>query len=36
MTAPQRTPLFDAHTEHNGKLVDFGGWGVAHQLWLTN
>jgi len=26
MTAPQRTPLFDAHTEHNGKLVDFGGW----------
>ena len=26
MTAPQHTPLFDAHTEHNGKLVDFGGW----------
>lgn len=26
MTAPQRTPLFDAHTKHNGKLVDFGGW----------
>lgn len=22
----QRTPLFDAHTAHNGKLVDFGGW----------
>lgn len=24
--APQRTPLFDAHTTHNGKLVNFGGW----------
>lgn len=22
----QRTPLFDAHTAHNGKIVDFGGW----------
>ncbi|MFA9485594.1 MULTISPECIES: glycine cleavage system aminomethyltransferase GcvT [unclassified Moraxella] len=22
----QRTPLFHAHTAHNGKLVDFGGW----------
>lgn len=22
----QRTPLFDAHTAHSGKLVDFGGW----------
>lgn len=22
----QRTPLFNAHTAHNGKLVDFGGW----------
>lgn len=26
MSAPQRTPLFDAHIRHNGKLVDFGGW----------
>lgn len=26
MSTPQRTPLFDAHTAHNGKLVDFGGW----------
>lgn len=24
--APQRTPLFDAHNSHNGKLIDFGGW----------
>ncbi|MDO4251520.1 MAG: glycine cleavage system protein T, partial [Moraxella sp.] len=23
---PLRTPLFDTHTAHNGKLVDFGGW----------
>lgn len=22
----QHTPLFHAHTAHNGKLVDFGGW----------
>ncbi|MFL1732125.1 glycine cleavage system aminomethyltransferase GcvT [Moraxella oculi] len=26
MSTPQRTPLFDAHAAHNGKLVDFGGW----------
>ncbi|MDO4450456.1 MAG: glycine cleavage system aminomethyltransferase GcvT [Moraxella sp.] len=26
MSTLQRTPLFDAHTAHNGKLVDFGGW----------
>lgn len=26
MSDLQRTPLFDAHTAHNGKLVDFGGW----------
>ncbi|MFC0820509.1 glycine cleavage system aminomethyltransferase GcvT [Moraxella marmotae] len=26
MTAPQRTPLYDAHLSFNGKLIDFGGW----------
>ncbi len=26
MTAPKRTPLFDSHVAHNGKLIDFGGW----------
>lgn len=26
MSDLQRTPLFDAHIAHNGKLVDFGGW----------
>lgn len=26
MSNLQRTPLFDAHITHNGKLVDFGGW----------
>ncbi|UXZ05058.1 glycine cleavage system aminomethyltransferase GcvT [Moraxella nasicaprae] len=26
MSELKRTPLFDAHTAHNGKLVDFGGW----------
>lgn len=26
MSNLQRTPLFDAHTTHNGKIVDFGGW----------
>lgn len=26
MSTLQRTPLFDAHVRHNGKLVDFGGW----------
>lgn len=26
MSNLQRTPLFDAHIAHNGKLVDFGGW----------
>ena len=25
-TAPKRTPLFDAHIAHGGKLIDFGGW----------
>lgn len=25
-STPQRTPLFDAHVRHNGKLIDFGGW----------
>lgn len=23
---PQRTPLYDAHVAHNGKIVDFAGW----------
>ncbi len=26
MTAPQRTPLYDAHLAFGGKLIDFGGW----------
>lgn len=25
-TTPKRTPLFDAHIAHGGKLIDFGGW----------
>ena len=26
MTESKRTPLFDAHVEANGKMVDFAGW----------
>ena len=26
MTAPQRTPLFDAHVASGAKMVDFAGW----------
>ncbi|MEQ6291743.1 glycine cleavage system aminomethyltransferase GcvT [Vogesella sp. GCM10023246] len=26
MTAPKRTPLFDAHIAANAKMVDFAGW----------
>lgn len=26
MTAPKRTPLFDAHIAAGAKMVDFAGW----------
>lgn len=26
MTAPQRTPFYDAHLAHQAKIVDFAGW----------
>ena len=27
----QRTPLFDWHTNHNGRMVEFGGWEMPVQ-----
>ncbi len=26
--APQKTPLFDQHVQHGGKIVDFSGWAL--------
>lgn len=31
MPAPKRTPLFDWHVEHGGRMVDFAGWEMPVQ-----
>ncbi|MCP5073696.1 MAG: glycine cleavage system aminomethyltransferase GcvT [Rhodobacteraceae bacterium] len=31
MSAPRRTPLYDLHLEHGGKMVDFAGWEMPVQ-----
>ncbi|MDO4568282.1 MAG: glycine cleavage system aminomethyltransferase GcvT [Clostridia bacterium] len=31
MNGLKRTPLYDAHIAHGGKLVDFGGWALPVQ-----
>lgn len=28
---PERTPLYDLHVEHGGKIVDFAGWSLPVQ-----
>ena len=30
-TKPRRTPLYDCHVAHNGRLVDFAGWELPVQ-----
>jgi aminomethyltransferase len=31
MQAPRRTPLYDFHVAHGGRMVDFAGWEMPVQ-----